>query len=89
MSEQEFNATVIDRLARIEVTNTEGFRTLNEKLDKLTEKSDDHAHRLAVAESEIAVLKSKQGGWKIALPIITALVAVAAFLFTLLDRLYL
>lgn len=85
MTEHEFNAAVIDRLARIET----GITALNDKLDKLTAKSDDHADRIAKAEAEIAVLKSKQGGWKVALSIATGLVAVSAFVITILDRIYL
>lgn len=88
MTEQEFNAVVIDRLARIETTVGAGFQTLNDKIDKLTARSDDHADRLAKAESEIAVLKSKQGGWKIGLPIVAGLIAAAAFILSILDRLY-
>lgn len=84
MSEQEFSALVIDRLARIET----GISALNDKLDKLTGTTDDHTSRLSQAEAKILVLESKQGGWKVGLSVITGLVAAAAFILTVLDRLY-
>jgi endonuclease V-like protein UPF0215 family len=84
MTEQEFNAVVIDRLARIET----GVVALNEKVDKLSTQSEAHNNTLSTHEARLLVLESKQGAWRIVLTVATGLVAVAAFALTVLDRLY-
>lgn len=85
MTEQEFTAVVIDRLARIET----GISTLNEKIDRLTDSSVKHEDTLSRHEARLLLLESRKGGWKIGLGVATGLVAVAAFILTILDRIYL
>ena len=85
MTEQEFTAVVIDRLARIET----GITALNDKIDKLTDASGKHDDTLANHEARLLLIESRKGGWKVGLGIATGLVAVAAFILTILDRIYL
>ena len=85
MTEQDFTAVVIDRLARIET----GISNLDKKFDALESQADKHTDTLSAHEARLLLLESKQGGFtKVALPIITGLVATAAFVLTILDRFY-
>lgn len=68
---------------------------LEAKVDNLTEeqrfsRTEFASVRTELAEvkADVAVLKSKQGGLRSGLTVATALVAVAAFTLTILDRLY-
>jgi len=85
MTEQEYNAVVIDRLARIET----GITALNDKIDKLTDASGKHEDTLAKHEARLLLLESRRGGWKVGVSVAAGLVAVAAFVLTILDRIYL
>jgi hypothetical protein len=85
VTEQEFNAVVIDRLARIET----GIVALNDKIDKLTDASGKHEDTLSNHEARLLLIESRKGGWKVGISITAGLVAVAAFILTVLDRIYL
>lgn len=71
-------------LGRIEL----GVMTLNEKVDKLTAKTESHDSTLTRHEVDLQVLKSKQGPKIHWLTILVGIVAVAGFSLALLDRLY-
>src|SRR5690606_19357848 len=73
MTEQEFTAVVIDRLARIET----GITALSDKIDKLTDTTGKHDDTLARHEARLLLLESRKGGWKVALGIASGLVAIA------------
>ena len=85
MTEQEFSAVVIDRLARIET----GITNLADKIDRLTDTTGKHDDTLSKHEARLQLLEAQRGGWKIGISIAAGVVAVAAFVLTLLDRLYL
>ena len=80
----ETETDIIERLARIEA----GIAHMTEKLDALVKTSNGHSDTLSKHEARLAVLESKSGNWKTVVAVISPIVAVAAFLFALLDRIY-
>jgi hypothetical protein len=85
MTEQELSAAIIDRLARIEM----GIAALNDKLDRLDNRSEKHEDTLSQHEARLLLLESRRGGWKVVLAIVAGVVSAAAFVLTILDRIYL
>ena len=84
MSEPDFSSIVIDRLARIET----GITSMNDKLDKLAADDAIHRDKIADHDSRLLLLESRRDTGKTVLTILVACVAVAAFVLTILDRLY-
>lgn len=84
MSEPDFSSIVIDRLARIET----GITAMNDKLDKLAADDAIHRDKIADHDSRLLLLESRRDTGKTVLVILVACVSVAAFVLTILDRLY-
>lgn len=84
VTEQDFAATVIDRLARIEV----GVTGLNDKFDGLAKKQETHTDELTDIKSRLAVIESSKGTGLKVLGAVASVLGASAIVLTILDRIY-